>query len=215
MTTSERQKSRVTAPVGVLLKIGDTQEACFTRNISVGGTFVMTKRNAAIDEDVTLSFVHAGQRLSTEARVASITDAGLGIRFITPSEEFCAGVNALISDLLQKGDEHTPNPSHQPGGTASWSYIPQKGLLNVLRRRKRMATLSGLSLDGAALESRHRPDIDQEVLIFLKSPDINEDLECRAKVVRHTGRGFAVQFETPSVMFRRTISDLRRNGALA
>lgn len=206
---SERQETRVVAPVGVLLSVNGKRDACFTRNISIGGTFVMSKQVAVVGDTVTLSFVQAGNRLSTSARVASMTSEGLGLRFINASPEFCDGLTTLIHELLQKTGEQAARPSHQTGGGASWSYIPQQGLRHFLRRGKRNATLSGLSLDGAALEARRPPDVAEEILVYLRSPDTGDDLECLAKVVRHTDRGFAVKFHSPTIAFRRVVSDLR------
>ncbi|MEZ4271791.1 MAG: hypothetical protein R3C68_10295 [Myxococcota bacterium] len=52
--------------------------------------------------------------------------------------------------------------------------------------------------------------LGSEILIYLEDPTSAETFECRAEVVRHTPRGFAVRFVTPGIPFRRAVAQLRK-----
>ncbi len=87
----------------MILEIGGKPDACFTRNISSGGMFVVTRRPAAVDSVVKISIFREGQRLETNARVVTAADDGLGLRFIHTGPEFGQGIAALIADILKEG----------------------------------------------------------------------------------------------------------------
>lgn len=216
MTKSARQDTRVVAPVAMILEIDGKPDACFTRNISPGGMFVVTRQQAPVDSVVKISIFREGQRLETNARVVTATDDGLGLRFIHTGPEFGLGIAALIADILNEGgteggDETFDKIDHQAKAGVSWAHMPDGRSWNWWRKAVRGATLTSLSLDGAAMTSRNRPKVGDVVLFFITGKEIPDGrLSCQAEVVRHVGRGFAVKFIAPSIAFRRTVSSLRR-----
>ena len=209
---SERKETRIIAPVGLILVIDGHQEACVTRNISKRGMFVMTRRIAPEGTRVEISLVREGIRLSTKAEVVTVADDGLGLRYDGSSDEFLDGIDALLDDLLQRvGDAEAKAPDHQAKAEVSWASMPDGTNWNWWQKRKRKADLVELSLDGAALRTRKTPEVGETILVFLESPTAEEDdVYCQAEVVRMIDRGFAVRFISPSIPFRRTITELRR-----
>lgn len=216
MTKAARQDTRVVAPVAMILEIEGKPDACFTRNIGQGGMFVVTRRSALVDSVVKISIFREGQRLETDACVVTATDDGLGLRFIHTGPEFGQGIAALLADILKEGgaeggDEAFDKIDHRAKAGVSWAHMPDGRSWNWWRKAMRSATLTSLSLDGAAMTSRNRPKIGEVVLFFITGKEIQDGrLSCQAEVVRHIERGFAVKFIAPSITFRRTVSSLRR-----
>lgn len=203
-----RQDTRVVAPVALLLEVNGETEACFTRNISQGGMFVVTRRDIAQDALVRVFIVREGLRIESKARVVNKAEDGVGLRFVNPAAEFSEGIKALMDDILHKDDlggvdHETPH--------VSWSHIPDGKSWNWWRKSVRHSELTSLSHDGAALQARSRPKVGDTVIVFLSEHDMPDaNLTCQAEVVRHTTSGFAVRFISPSIEFRRMVSVLRR-----
>lgn len=205
------------APVALLLEIDGQAEACFTRNISQGGMFVVTRRRAPEGATVKVALARNGQRLETLARVVNAAEDGLGLRYIDPDPSFGQGIAGLLAELLRdkSGEELAFLDGSAQAGVA-WSYLPDGRTWNWWRKSVRPAGLLSLALDGAALECRQRPQIGETIIVFLsETKALDARLTCKADVVRHTDNGFAVKFTDPSIDFRRRISALRRRAPLA
>jgi len=211
---SERLDDRVVAAVGVIVKIDGKREPCMTRNVSRGGMFVLTKMDLAPGAEVQLEIVHEGKRLIGNAKVTTKTAQGVGLAFSSTDPEFGAGVDGLLRSLLKRPNEDLGAGEVEVSGRMAWSHLPDGRAWNWWRKRKMVANLVSLSLDGAAMVASRRPEPAELVLIYLTDSrdESGEPVFCRAEVVRHTDHGFAVKFLSPSLEFRRAVSRLRQGG---
>ncbi len=112
---SERQHTRVMAPVGVMLEGAEETCAAFTRNVSRGGMFVVTKLRAEQGEFIKILLMHSGKKLRCSAEVMNVTEEGLGLKFSEADEAFLDGVEELIKSLLVKAIGK-PKPDADSGG---------------------------------------------------------------------------------------------------
>lgn len=211
---TERLDDRVVAAVGVILKVDGKREPCMTRNVSRGGMFVLTKLDLSPGVAVQLEIVHEGKRLTGHAKVTTRTGQGVGVAFAGNDPEFAAGVDTLLRSLLKRPSEEGGGAEVEVTARMQWSHLPDGKAWNWWRKRRMAATLLSLSLDGAALMTKGKPEPGELIIIYLTDSrdDSGEPVFCRAEVVRHTDRGFAVKFLSPSLEFRRAVSRLRQGG---
>ncbi len=211
----ERRDTRVTAGVGVILTIDGKPAPCMTRNLSRGGMFAVTKRQAAPGTQVGLEVVHQGTRLRARAEVVQQTPQGLGLRFVDVDDQFRTAIRALMDALVaeqaaQAGDFDDVDD----GGRLemAWAWPGQKSGWKFWKKSRYDVAIANLNVDGGAFKCAERPGVgDAVVMIILgKKDDAGQPLTCQAEVVRHTDDGFAVRFVTPSIDFRRAIAEARR-----
>jgi hypothetical protein len=206
---TERRDTRVVAGVGVILNNEGKREPCMTRNLSRGGMFALTKSKLTEGQMLEVEIVHRGQKLSAPARVASITPDGVGLTFTEPGAEFQGGVDALIGSLMVESGSEARAPHDHVDAKISWARLPDGKAWTWWKKKPQATEVVSLTLDGAALGCRAKPDVGETVLIFLGDGQ-SENNTCRGEVVRHTETGFAVKFLSPGMEFRRLVSKLRR-----
>jgi hypothetical protein len=207
---TERRDTRVVAGVGVILNNEGKRDPCMTRNLSRGGMFALTKTKLTDGQMLEVEIVHRGKKLSAAARVTGITPDGCGLSFVEPGADFRAGIDALIGSLITEnstGASRTPHDHVEV--KLQWAHLPDGKSWNWWKKKPFVTEVLSLTLDGAALGCKVRPNVGDTVLIFL-GDGVTEHNTCRAEVVRHTDSGFAVKFLTPGMEFRRLVSRLRR-----
>lgn len=214
--TRKREDTRLIAPIAIFLEAGDQTKGCFTRNISLGGLFVVTSIRAPVGATVKVSLTHQKKRLSTTAEVVSVVKDGMGLRFIAKTPEFTAGITDLINSLLNAKGANVA--ARQAGkkvqAGAAWAYPLGDQDTETWQKSICAVGLLGLSLDGAALEGDQRPPVGETILFFITTSDAPDKAHhCHAQVARHLERGFAIKFVSPSIELRQAITSLRR-GAL-
>lgn len=214
---SERQGQRIDAAVGVILRHGTEKEPCMSRGISAHGMAVGTTKRWPVGTAIELEIVHDSVRVKTRARIASHNKAGLGLEFLDESPEFHAQIEKLLAKFipLQQGGARIALPAQFSGVRFIWSLPEEIDPPKWWKSRLKKAQLIDLSLDGAGIACKKPPDVGQKVLVVLALADSDEkdpnaNLQCDATVVRHTERGFAVQFASPSLAFRKLVSDIRK-----
>jgi hypothetical protein len=210
----ERSDQRIEAALGVVVRYGGVSEACLSRTVSRRGIAVASQRSWPVGTEIELEIVHQGLRLRTLARVVGLRPNGMGLEFVRPGPEFESALGALLATLVGGGH---PTRAEPPEGMreVAWSVAEAgKGLGGLIRGRQHKARLLDLSLDGASIAWKNPPEVGTEILIHLPNHAVqngNEStVQCVARVVRHTERGFAVQFQSPSTVFRRVISEIRK-----
>jgi len=214
---ADRRDTRVTAGVGVVLHVGAKKSPCMTRNLSRGGMFAVTKAVVDEGEIVTVEVVHKGSRLKAQARVAQRTEEGLGLSFVDVDDRFRQAVRALMDDLV--AGQATPLEEFDDIGDdatddlkLAWGHLGEGSRWKFWQKRRYPVEVINLNLDGAGFRSDGRPRVEDSIIIYLegRKDAFGKPLVCEAEVVRHTEEGFAVKFSSPSVEFRRVISDARK-----
>jgi hypothetical protein len=207
---TERRDTRVVAGVGVILVIDGKREPCMTRNIGRGGLFALTRAKLTAGQAIEVEIVHRGEKLASPATVASVNADGAGLKFVGAGPSFLMGVEALIKSMMtDAGSDSGAPPSDHVEASLAWAPLPDGRPWSWWKKRQHGAEIVSLTLDGAALGCKNRPQVGETVLIFLIEGK-SENESCRAEVVRHTDRGFAVKFANPRMEFRRAVSRLRR-----
>ena len=213
---SERKDTRVVAAVGVILHLDGAREPCMSRNISRGGVFVLSRRQLPVGTTLQVEIVRGSNKILAKARVSTQASDGLGLQFVDIDDNVRTAITDLIVTLLneQSGESAAiPVDTDNKKQQIYWSNMAEGRGWNWFRKRRASADLLSLSVDGAALSTKKRPEVGEIILVFLTDEGGDEEddaRQCRAEVVRHTERGFAVKFLAPSMEFRRTVSRMRR-----
>lgn len=184
-----------------------------SRDISRGGMFAVTRRRANLGKVVQLEVIHEGKRLRAEGLVVSVAEDGLGLSFVGASEGFRNAIRGLMDEMVASRSTETELLPHAISDLQiHWS--PQEGTKwwAVWQKSRHRCELTDLTLDGAALRSKQRPEVGEVVVLQLRSRAFSDsEVTASAEIVRHTEGGFAVQFLAANIEFRRAVSMVRRH----
>ncbi len=206
---SERSDQRIDAAIGVIIRLDGASEPCLTQSVGVRGLAVATRKVWPVGTIVEI--VDQGMRVSATARVVGLHPGGCGLEFTDPSPKLTRDLRALLASLVGGVPSRTEPPPQLR--EIMWDVPEAKGgIAGFFRGRGHKARLIDLSLDGAAIAGKNPPEVGTKIIVTLPNhfADEEERTSCTAKVVRHTERGFAVQFVSPSSTFRRAISSIRK-----
>jgi hypothetical protein len=214
---SERSSQRYDISVGVIVRWDGKSEPCLSHTLSKGGLSIGTQKRWPVGNIVDIEIVHEKTRLRTTARVANATKNAVGLEFYEPSEEFEVALAELLAKFVpQAGVAAVLQPAKASLDIpAEWEAPEDSDAPKRWWKSKRTKTkLIDLSLDGAAVVGKKPPAIGSTVTLYITPPaapgDGSGEVQATAKIVRHTERGFAIQFVNPSQAFRRAVSDLRK-----
>ncbi len=83
--------------VSLLVTLGDGDEPPGrTRNISISGLFLETRRRPPVGEEVSLCFVWGEDTFVTRAQVIWHGDDGLGLKFVEPDTLFLGALAEIL-----------------------------------------------------------------------------------------------------------------------
>lgn len=202
---TERADLRIDAAVGVVVRHSGGAEPCLSRSLSTGGISVGTQKRWPPGTVVDLEIVHEGTRIRVPARVVSHLSSGVGFEFVDPTPEQQQSVQALMSRLLPTGDTGREVP---PEALRALTWVPV-----VNGKKPHKARIIDLSHDGAAIAEKSPPEVGVEVTVAITNPvsssKDDRQVSAGARVVRHTERGFAVQFVGADTAFKRAVSIIR------
>lgn len=209
---SERTKQRFDISVGVIVRWDGKSEPCLSHTLSPGGMSIGTTKRWAVGSVVEVEIVHEGMRIRTQARIAGETKSTVGLEFIKPSVDFELKLNELLSRYVPQQQ----NARVSIDSNIEWETPGDTTPKRWWKSKRNKTKLIDLSLDGAAMIGKKPPEVGTVIVIYLIGPKGVGDessmgeVQANAKVVRHTDRGFAVQFVNPSQAFRRIVSDIRK-----
>lgn len=211
-SAKERRYVRIAAPLRVYDVDKSPPEPFVTRNISLGGLFLLSPHRRAVGSTIELLLEHRDQTAATQGRVTHLQADGFGVTFVDPPEAFLRFVRSTIDDLLRGGsipDDRRGDDRAPVGMQVVWSQVQQE----------HRGQLRNLSHQGAYIMCPQPPVQEAEVYVYLPgfvydvgSERPSEARGCSAKVVHRTAEGFGVEFERPSAEFRMAIDDVIKSG---
>ena len=86
---TERKDTRLVAPIGVILTIGEDVQACQTRNISKGGIFFKTHQRLGQGQflDLMIPMRNKGKLLKRRGTVVWSDSDGVGVELQTQGQD--------------------------------------------------------------------------------------------------------------------------------
>ncbi|MEM6730504.1 MAG: PilZ domain-containing protein [Myxococcota bacterium] len=208
MNIGDRRDRRLNVAMQVQIVDGDAHESFLTKNISVGGVFVITTHRYPIGAYLSLRIDYKGVEMLTGARVTHIQRDGVGVRFWNPSDDLLHAVKRVIDDLLASGG-HTDERRREPR-----ELIEDTPILWRTEGVERRASLVDLSLSGARIADTEPPGEEQKILVLLPTPAAEQDaisvelVGSDAIVRRSMGESFGIEFDGPSAEFRLAVAKL-------
>lgn len=196
---SERREPRV--PVSIPVVAPGLDAPCVTKNLSLGGLFLLTRRRYPVGENVSLKLIYQDLNLDVEARVTHLQSDGVGFAFVSASTPLRNTIRAILDKMVQGSvsrDGAAPPPS------SFWS--PDGSV-------KREARLLDVSAKGAYVAGPG-PAVGAEILFYIPGftpRDASEPSEVRgskARVVRSSEEGFGMEFVNASAEFRMALEEL-------
>lgn len=209
---SERTKQRFDISVGVIVRWDGKSEPCLSHTLSPGGMSIGTSKRWPVGTNVEVEIVHEGMRIRTKARIAGDTKSTVGLEFVNPPLEF----ELKLKELLARYVPQQQNARVSIDSAVEWESPDDDTPKRWWKSKRNKTKLIDLSLDGAALIGKKPPEIGKVIVLYLLAPKGADqeasagEVQANAKIVRHTDRGFAVQFVNPSQAFRRVVSDIRK-----
>ncbi len=209
---SERTKQRFDISVGVIVRWDGKSEPCLSHTLSPGGMSIGTSKRWPVGTNVEVEIVHEGMRIRTKARIAGDTKSTVGLEFVDPPLEF----ELKLKELLARYVPQQQNARVSIDSAVEWESPDDDTPKRWWKSKRNKTKLIDLSLDGAALIGKKPPEIGKVIVLYLLAPKGADqeasagEVQANAKIVRHTDRGFAVQFVNPSQAFRRVVSDIRK-----
>ncbi len=215
-SASLRRHPRVAGPLRAYDMSESPPEPMLTRNVGLGGAFLVTARRRPVGSPIELLLEHRGATASVAGRVTHFQADGVGVAFSDPSEAFLAFVQRAIDDLLAGGAPTVDRRAEERSPVHAQVVWSQTGA-------EHRGRLRNLGRQGALIECDRPPDLGSEVLVYLpgytyalKSSRPSEARGCTARVVHREASGFGVQFVAPSAEFRmavaRVLEDARNIG---
>jgi hypothetical protein len=201
-----RLHPRITAPVKVYDLDCKPPEEMYSKNIGLGGLFMLTRHRKAVGSPLELLIEHGTTKASVRGRVTHLRADGVGIAFVDPSHDFLEFVQTIIDDLLglRLHGERRQDLRSPVDIRVVWSH-------NGVQQESRLLNLSPT---GGLVECNNGPSVGSELFVFLPgytyafgSTRPIEARGCAARVMHITATSFGVQFVEPSAEFRMAIED--------
>lgn len=173
-----------------------------TKNISMGGLFLITKTRFEVGTDVELVLNIAGMDLAVVARVTHQQADGAGFSFIDPSPLLREIVREQIDAILSQHLTDDTDPGYVMRHSVTWSRDGSG---------REHADLRDLSVSGAYLESRADVRVGDTIYVYVPgfiATDGDKASEVRggeAEVVHVGDDGFRVRFRRASAEFRMAV----------
>lgn len=189
----ERRHLRVSVKLRVRTKGVDGQELLFfTRNVSVGGLFLMMQPPLETDSLLEMAILTGDDEIELRGRVVRTEEFGCAFEFSGVAEDTRERLRALVADLLNHCVANIRSIGHSQVRERTNTYW-SKGAESV------PAHLTKLSDVGAHFESDEIPNLYDRIRIFLPAEyrPHRDDVpltECSAQVIDRRGRGFSVVF---------------------
>lgn len=181
-------------------------EDFLTKNISVGGLFIITHHRYPLGQYLNLRLDYKGMIMESGARVTHIQRDGVGVRFWNATPALEGAVKSLIDDLITTG-HYEDERRREPRLTVSDTPVVWR-----MGEFEHRGNLIDLSLSGAGVESADPPTVGDVVMILLptQSADLSSislDLVgSNATVRRVMDDTFGVEFDAPSAEFRLAVA---------
>ncbi|MEL6339806.1 MAG: PilZ domain-containing protein [Myxococcota bacterium] len=206
--TSPRRDRRINVAMRVEILDRNTGEELFTKNVSVGGLFLITTHRYPIGGVLPLRLDYKGLLVEVSARVTHIQRDGIGVRFWNAGSAVEEAVSRIIDDLLASGHHGNDRRRESRIWVQDTPVVWRRGELD------HPAELADLSLSGARLRATETPDVDEKVLLMLPTPsseagsDRVDLVGSDACVRRVIDDQFGVEFDGPSAEFRLAVAKL-------
>lgn len=205
----EKRQFRVAARLPVVDAIEGEKRACYTKNLSLGGLFLLTDKRWPIGSTVSLSVNHEDARFDVDARVTHLQADGVGFSFVDAS-------TTLREMLRQVIDKTISRPSDESDESVNRVAI-QSRVVWAQDEQRYEADLRNIGQEGAFLETVVPPQLEGTVFVYLPAfgPAVTDNVPqelrgCMATVSRRDADGFAVRFVNPSAEFRMAVAELSR-----
>ena len=197
-----------------VVETGTEGATYYTKNLSMGGLFLMTEKRWAVGSEIGLTIAFGRARLPLNARVTHMQRDGVGMCFIEPSDAVREALRLLIASQIPANGpsrleslQRAVGMGHVQGLVVAWSD-------GKLRHE---SVVRGLSLHGGTFESADKPPLSASIMVYVPSSMENDDAEVEhelrgtsAEVASHTDDGFEARFTSPSAEFRMALERLLR-----
>ncbi|MEO1483047.1 MAG: PilZ domain-containing protein [Myxococcota bacterium] len=201
-------KPETRIPVSIPVVTADGGPKALTKNLSLGGLYLITRKRYEVGSHVELTLNYAGVELGVTGRVTHLQADGCGFAFVNASVALRNMIRELIDALLDQRpvvDDDT-NPRFAVEHKISWS----RG--DATRHN---ASIRQLSLAGAYLSSTTGAKKGETLFVYFPGFTATDD-GSRASEVRGTqsvvvhqdAEGFGVRFVSPSAEFRMAVERL-------
>ncbi|MEM6531163.1 MAG: PilZ domain-containing protein [Myxococcota bacterium] len=201
-------KPETRVPVSIPVVTADGGKPALTKNLSLGGLYLITRRRYAVGSHVELSLSYGGVQLGVTGRVTHLQADGCGFAFVNASVALRNMLRELIDTLLDQRpvvDDDT-NPRFVIEHQIHWSRGDAK---------RHHASIRQLSLAGAYLTSEVRAKKGETLLVYVPGFTATDDGSrasevrgTRSVVVHEDGEGFGVRFVGASAEFRMAVERL-------
>ena len=211
-TAADRVDVRVNASIPVVED--GSGETAMTKNISVGGLYLVTEKRWPLGTTVELTIRYNGLNLKISSLVQHLGADGVGFRFQEPSLVVREGVKAILNDTVAR--------LTREGKSA-------EGLRADLSRRVVWSTdgvrhegvLRNLSATGAFLETPETVAPSSDVYLYLpnfattrRGERFTEELRgCIARIAHSDATGVGLEFKNPSEHFLESVVALLAESA--
>ncbi|MEZ0313881.1 MAG: PilZ domain-containing protein [Myxococcota bacterium] len=103
MSTNKRSHIRILVALKVTAESETGRVKALTKNLSVGGVYLLTDAKWAAGTTVELNLEHKGVEVHMRAEVTHRRDDGLGLRFVDPPPVAVTELIGVIDDILSSG----------------------------------------------------------------------------------------------------------------
>ncbi len=209
--TSRQPRVDTRLPV---VETGSGGATYYTKNLSMGGLFLLTEKRWAVGSEVNLTITFGRARLPILARVTHLQRDGVGMCFTEPSDAVREALRLLIASQIPVSTPSRLEASSRAIGVGAGPSVVLAWSDGKLRHE---ATVRGLSMQGGFFETPDRPVIGSSIMVYIPSKIETEDASiehelrgCSAEVTTHSLEGFDARFTVPSAEFRMALERLLR-----
>lgn len=185
---------------------GRSPDDFLTKNISVGGLFLITGDPYNVGDKLPLRLSYDGLTVDVDSRVTHVQRDGIGVTFWNPTRSVEETVNRVIDELLELGYTNNERRRELRYLVPNTPVVWRSGELDY------PGELADLSFHGARLRAVQQPARGERILLMLPTSSLdggNEELELVGSPVivrRVIADQFGVEFDGPSAEFRRAVA---------
>jgi hypothetical protein len=198
----QKRAERLTSPLWICDADNPAQGRWLTKNISVSGLFLLTRKPWKSGTRRSLEIQHGERRLISRAEVTRVNDEGMGLSFLSPEDGFVQGLLRIFVERFAAGDEFEER-----------RRAPNQPLDLPLRWRHGEVDTPGTLINtypaGANIRTQGTHPWAGEQ-IFLQIPQVTwkdrkatltGEVGCPARIIYLRTDGFGVMFEQQSPEF--------------
>jgi hypothetical protein len=197
LQSNKRNHVRIVVTLRVMADCSLGKARGTTKNLSVGGMYMLTDAKFPAGTELTLTLDHKMAQVEVRATVTHVREDGLGLKFIDPPEATVSELIFIIDDILSTGADIDGGETMLDGN--EHLVLVRRGVLESV------ATLIGAGERDVTIEADEIPEVGEAVVVLVPARSdglhVREIIGTTATVSTVDARTFTAALKDPGEEF--------------